>query len=179
MSVERTGSRNGLPYKVRWKHAGVHHARRFATATAAEKFDRKVKDLKAAGELHVLDEEPRGTVTLRDYVYEVWWPDYAEVNLSDEGRENYSVQLDLRIIPKWGGHQLRHLRPGPIEAWVSRLRKQGVGDPTIVKTLTVFRSILKRAERDEQIDRNPIPSSQSPSSSALASRDRSRPTTSS
>ena len=50
MSVEKTGSRAGLPYKVRWKHAGVHHARRFATASAAEKFDRKVKDLKAAGE---------------------------------------------------------------------------------------------------------------------------------
>jgi hypothetical protein len=47
VSVERTGSRKGLPYKVRWVHAGVHHARRFATASAAEKFDRKVKDLKA------------------------------------------------------------------------------------------------------------------------------------
>jgi site-specific recombinase XerD len=40
---------------------------------------------------------------------------------------------------------------------VSKLRKEGVGDPTIIKTLTVFRSILKRAERDEEIDRNPIP----------------------
>jgi site-specific recombinase XerC len=156
VSIEKTGSRAGLPYKVRWKHAGVHHARRFATASAAEKFDRKVKDLKAAGELHLLDEEPRGTISLRDYVYEVWWPDYAEVNLTDEGRDNYSVQLDLRIIPKWGD-QLRHLRPGPIEAWVSKLRKQGVGDPTILKTLTVFRSILKRAERDEEVERNPIP----------------------
>jgi site-specific recombinase XerD len=157
VSVERTGSRRGLPYKVRWKHAGVHHARRFATASAAERFDRKVKDLKAAGELHLLDEGPRGTISLRDYVYEVWWPDYAEVNLTDEGRANYSVQLDLRIIPKWGDHQLRHLRAGPIESWVSQLRKQGVGDPTILKTLTVFRSILKRAERDEEIERNPIP----------------------
>jgi site-specific recombinase XerD len=156
MSVEKTGSRTGLPYKVRWLHDGVHHARRFATAAAAAKFDRKVKDLKAAGEMHTLDEQPRGTITLRDYVYEVWWPDYAEVNLTDEGRHNYSVQLDLRIIPKWGDHPLRHLRPGPIEAWVSQLRKQGVGDPTIIKTLTVFRSILKRAERDEEIDRNPI-----------------------
>jgi hypothetical protein len=101
VSVERTGSRTGLPYKVRWKHAGVHHARRFATAGAAARFDRRIKDLKAAGELHLLDEEPRGTITLRDYVYEVWWPDYAEVNLTDEGRANYSVQLDLRTIPHW------------------------------------------------------------------------------
>ena len=142
---------------MRWKDAGVHRARRFATARAAAKFDRKVKDLKAAGELHLLDEEPRGTITLRDYIYEVWWPDYAEVNLTAEGRANYGVQLDLRILPTWGDHQLSQLRPGPIEAWVSTLRKQGVGDPTILKTLTVFRSILKRAERDEEIERNPIP----------------------
>ena len=135
----------------------MHHARRFATASAAARFDRKVKDLKAAGELHLLDEEPVGTISLRDYVYDVWWPDYAEVNLSPEGRANYGVQLDLRIIPEWGDHQLRQLRPGPIEAWVAKLRKQGVGDPTILKTLTVFRSILKRAERDEAIERNPIP----------------------
>jgi hypothetical protein len=33
----------------------------------------------------------------------------------------------------------------------------GVGDATILKTLTVFRAILKRAERDREIDRNPIP----------------------
>jgi hypothetical protein len=96
-------------------HMGVHHARRFATAGAAAKFDRRIKDLKAAGELHLLDEEPRGTITLREYVYEVWWPDYAEVNLTDEGRANYSVQLDLRIIPSaiglslfWGGQGSSH-----------------------------------------------------------------------
>ena len=157
MSVERTESRTGVTYKVRWRHAGVHRARRFTTLKAAESFERKVKDLKAAGELHLLDELPRGTITLRDYAYEVWWPDYAEVNLTDEGRANYGVQLDLRIIPEWGDTQLRQLRPAPIEAWVARLRKEGVGDPTIIKTLTVFRSILKRAERDEEIDRNPIP----------------------
>jgi hypothetical protein len=95
--------------------AGVHHARRFATAKAAAKFDRKVKDLKAAGELHLLDEEPRGTIIPRDYVYDAWWPDYAEANLTADARANYRVQLDLRIMPKRGDHQLRQLRPGPIE----------------------------------------------------------------
>ena len=38
--------------------------------------------------------------------------------------------------------------------------RQSYGDIfaiTCIKTLTVFRSILKRAERDEEIDRNPIP----------------------
>jgi site-specific recombinase XerD len=157
MSVERVPWRSDLPWRVRWRHAGHNRSRSFATKKAADKFDRKVKDLRAAGELHLLDEEPRGTLTLHDYTYDVWWPEYAEVNLSDETRDNYATQLDLRIIPKWGEHALRTLEPGPIEAWVSKLRKDGVGDATILKTLTVFRAILKRAERDREIDRNPIP----------------------
>ncbi len=142
---------------MRWRDGERNRARRFWTFEAASRFDRHVKDLKAAGELHLLDAQPRGMITLVDYAHEVWWPDYAELNLTDEGRANYSVQLDLRIIPRWGDTPLRDLQPGPIEAWVTQLRKQGVGDPTILKTLTVFRSILKRAERDGEIERNPIP----------------------
>lgn len=179
MSVEKTESRTSVTYKVRWKHAGVHHARRFATLRAAERFDRKVKDLKAAGELHLLDEAPRGSITLRDYAYEVWWPDYAEVNLTAEGRANYGVQLDLRIIPEWGDHQLRQLRPAPIEAWVARLRKQGVGDPTIIKTLTVFRSILSAPSVTRRSTATPSPWSPSRSRGEHASPGRSRRTTSS
>jgi integrase len=78
-------------------------------------------------------------------------------NLGDETRAVYATQLDLRIIPKWGRSSCASCAPGPIEAWVGQLRRQGVGDPTIIKTLTVFRAILKRAERDEEIERNPIP----------------------
>jgi Phage integrase, N-terminal SAM-like domain len=106
--------------------------------------------------LHLLDGAPRGSMTLQDYTYDVWWPEYAEANLSDETRNNYATQLDLRVIPKWGAHPLRSLEPRPIEAWVSELRTEGVGAATIIKTLTVFRAILKRAERDLEIDRNPI-----------------------
>jgi len=43
MSVEKTESRTGVTYKVRWRHAGVHHARRFTTLKAAERFERKVR----------------------------------------------------------------------------------------------------------------------------------------
>lgn len=154
MSIEKRAD----GYRVRWRDGGHNRSRGpFASHEAAKKFDRRVKDLKAAGELHMLDEEPPGQQTLRDYVYEVWWPDYAETNLSVETRANYAVQLDLRIIPKWGNHPLCDLKPGAIEAWVSKLRRAGVGNPTIIKTLTVFRSILTRAARDDEIERNPIP----------------------
>jgi site-specific recombinase XerD len=157
MSVERVPWKSELPWRVRWRQDGQNRSRSFATKKAADRFDRRVKDLRAAGDLHLLDKEPSGSVTLHDYTYDSWWPEYAEVNLIDETRDNYATQLDLRIIPKWGKHPLRTLEPGPIEAWVSKLRREGVGDATILKTLTVFRAILKRAERDREIDRNPIP----------------------
>ncbi|MGH2945761.1 MAG: tyrosine-type recombinase/integrase [Solirubrobacteraceae bacterium] len=157
MSVERVPWETDLPWRVRWRQDGHNRSRSFATKKAADRFDRRVKDLRASGELHLLDEEPRGTMTLYDYTYDVWWPEYAEVNLTDETRASYATQLDLRIIPKWGKQPLRTLEPGPIEGWVSKLRKAGVGDATVLKTLTVFRAILKRAERDREIDRNPIP----------------------
>jgi integrase len=157
MSVERVPWKTELPWRVRWRHAGRNRSRSFATKKAADKFDRRIKDLRAAGELHLLDEVPRGSTTLQDYTYDVWWPEYAEANLSDETRNNYATQLDLRIVPRWGAHSLCNLEPRPIEAWVSELRKEGVGAATIIKTLTVFRAILRRAERDREIDRNPIP----------------------
>lgn len=142
-------------YKVRWHDGTRHPARRFATSKAAEAFDRKVKDLKAAGELWRLDERPRGETTVRDFAWNVWWPEYAEVYVAESTRDSYAVQLDLRIIPKWGDHRLMDLRSGAIEAWAAKLRKQGVGDPTILRTLVVLRSILARAVKDEELDRNP------------------------
>src|SRR4051794_12597071 len=156
MSVERAPWKTDLPWRVRWRQDGQNRSRSFATKKAADRFDRRVKDLRAAGELHLLDESPRGSVTLYDYTYDVWWPQYAETNLSDETRATYATQLDLRIMPRWGTHPVRTLEPSPIEAWVSQLRKRDVGDATILKTLAVFRAILKRAERDREIDRNPI-----------------------
>ena len=102
MSVERVSWKSDLPWRVRWRQAGQNRSRSFATKKAADRFDRRVKDLRAAGELHLLDESPRGSVTLYDYTYDVWWPQYAETNLSDETRATYATQLDLRIMPKWG-----------------------------------------------------------------------------
>src|SRR4051794_19858139 len=139
MSVERVPWKSELPWRVRWRHAGQNRSRSFATKKAADKFDRRIKDLRAAGELHLLDEAPQGSMTLQDYTYEVWGREYAETNLSDETRNTYGIQPDLRIIPRGGARPRRGHEPSPIEEGVSDLRKQGTGPATIIKTLTVFR----------------------------------------
>ena len=156
MSVEKIVRNGRTSYKVRWRDGTQNRARRFQSPKEAERFDRRVKDLKAAGELHLLDAVPKGEITLRAYTREVWWPEYAEVHLDPETRMNFATQLDLRIVPRWGDHRLADLRSGPIEAWAGGLRKEGVGDATIIKTLTVMRSLLNRAVKDEEIERNPV-----------------------
>src|SRR3954452_8762397 len=120
MSVERAPWKTDLPWRVRWRQDGQNRSRSFATKKAGDRFDRRVKDLRAAGELHLLDERPRRIVTLYDYTYDVWSPQYPETNLSDETRATYATQLVLRIMPKWGKHPVRTHGPGPIEAWVSQ-----------------------------------------------------------
>lgn len=154
MSVE---PRPGGGYKVRWRQDGQNRARSFQTRAAADKFDRRVKDLKASGELHLLDERPKGTTTLGSYALGTWWPNYVAERLAAETQSVYAVQLELRIIPRWGRVPLLAIAPGPLEEWVAELGRgpDAVGDATIIKTVTVMRSILARARRDGEIDRNP------------------------
>ena len=85
--------------------------RSFATKKAADRFDRRVKDLRAAGELHLLDESPRGSVTLYDYTYDVWWPQYAEMNLSDETRATTRRNSTCGSCPSGATHPRERSSP--------------------------------------------------------------------
>lgn len=152
MSVEKR--RGG--WRVRWRAHGHHRSRTFAREGAAHRFDERVKELRALGELDRLDERPRGLQTVDEWSQH-WWESYAEPKLADATLDLYSIQLDLRIIPRWGATQLRDLEPGAIERWVGQLARDGTGDASILQTLAVMSGMLKRAERDGEITRNPIP----------------------
>lgn len=71
MSVEKTDSRTGLRTKCDGS-TPVCITREGSRPRGRREIRPHIKDLKAAGELHLLDEEPRGTITLRDYIHEVW-----------------------------------------------------------------------------------------------------------
>jgi integrase len=152
MSVERRGTSVRVRYR---DENGRNRSRTFATRDAALKFDRRIADLKAAGLLHTLNETPKGMSTLEDYARDVWWPDHVVPN-APGSLDMYARQLDTRIIPKWGGTRLRDLRPGPIEAWATRMLRDGTGEPTVQKVLIVMQSICAKAVRDEELDRNPL-----------------------
>jgi len=60
------------------------------------------------------------------------------------------------VLPELGGYELRRLTPALIERFQADLRRQGVGDPTIIKTLTLLQGMLQRAIVWGRITSNPV-----------------------
>ena len=95
-------------------------------------------------------------MSLRAYVYDSWWPDYAERRLALSTQEGHSIDLELRIIPRLGHLPLSQLRPSVIERFVADLERAGTGRATILSTLAVLQGVMKRAVRDFNLPANPV-----------------------
>lgn len=162
MSVQVVRRADGTEViKVRWRQGGRQPSRTFDPAKlggkrkalrAAQRFDEKMATALALGDVDVLD---RGLMSLAEYA-DGWWERYARPNLAQSTLDLYAVQLDLRVVPRFGGCALREITPAAVEDWIGWMRRQGVGDPTILKSLTVLQAVLKRAVIDGEIDRNPV-----------------------
>lgn len=152
MSVHWEPRASGGIWKVRWRQGGRQRAATFDSERDALDFDAKVRLARRSGELAQLD---AGRVTLEEYA-EQWWRRYAEPNLAVSTQAMYALQLDRRIIPTFGGWQLREITPAAIEDYGATLHRRGVGDPTVLKVLGVLQAILKRAVVDGHIPRNPV-----------------------
>jgi integrase len=146
-------------YKVRWREAGRNRARSFDRRADAQAFDRHIRALKAAGGLDIFN---AGEQTLADYA-NAWWRQHAERNLGARTREVYAVQLDKRVMPALGGYQLRQITPGVVAAFDAKMQRDGAGNATRVKALTVLQSILKHAVLDGVLRTNPVQQIDKPS----------------
>ncbi len=152
MSIESSIRADGTKrYKVRWKENGESRARSFDKERDAIRFDGNIKRQLALG----ADLTPRGTQRL-DAFTQQWIDTHMKVALTSQTQDVYATQLDLRILPQLGHLRLRDIRPSTIDEFVAAMKRKEVGDPTIVKTLTVLQSILQRAVRDEEIATNPV-----------------------
>lgn len=162
MSVHKETRADGtVVFKVRWRQGGRQRGKAFnptllggkrAAERAARDFDARMARAQALGELDRVD---RGKITLAEYA-DLWWERYALPNLAQGTLDTYSVQLDLRVIPHFGGWPLRDITPAAVEDWIATLRRRRVGDPSILKSLTVLQGILKRAVIDGEITSNPV-----------------------
>jgi integrase len=68
----------------------------------------------------------------------------------------YASLWDRYVLPRLGGFELRRLTPAVIESFQAELRREGVGEPTILKTLTLLQGMLRRAVVWGRIPSNPV-----------------------
>ena len=163
MSVHSERARDGRTiYRVRWREAGrgtANRSRTFDHENDALDFDRRVRRLKQTGDPALLADE----MTLRQYVYAEWWPNYVERRLALSTQEGHSIDLELRIVPRLGHLPLTQLRPSVIERFAADLERAGTGRATIVRTLAVLQGVMKRAVRDYNLPSNPVKQIDKPS----------------
>ena len=82
---------------MRWREAGrgtANRSRTFDHENDAIDFDRRVRRLKQTGDPALLADE----MTLRQYVYAEWWPNYVERRLALSTQEGHSIDLELRMF---------------------------------------------------------------------------------
>jgi integrase len=96
-----------------------------------------------------------GKQKLADLAQE-WWTVYAEPNLARKTQVMYASLWDRYVLPRLGAMELRRLTPAVIESFQAELRREGVGAPTIIKTLTLLQGMLQRAVVWGRIPSNPV-----------------------
>lgn len=158
MSVQKT-SRNGLTrYVVKWREAGQSRSRTFDRRGDADDYDRQLRLLRQQGEL--AGELQKRRLILNDIIV-MWWERRAEA-LAQSTIEQYSIQLDHRIVPQLGRRHITQLTPAVIEEWISWMRRRGDRDPTITKACTTLQSVLAVAVADGVLSSNPVAMARKP-----------------
>lgn len=155
MSVQRRVLPSGRKvYVVCWVEATKHRARNFTRKADAEAFEAEGKRQSRLAELGLPDPEA-GRVTLAEFARESW-KYHAEPNLATATRRHYAELFDRHVLNHLGGLELRELTPDVIEDFAGDLKRNGIGDPTVRKTLALVQSILARAVARGRIPRNPV-----------------------
>jgi integrase len=86
-----------------------------------------------------------------------WWPDYERSmsGLRATTCNGYEAAWRLRIKPTFGARPVRRIKASDIDAWLSKLREDGVSAGKITEAHGVLSRLLDRAVRDQAIPRNP------------------------
>ena len=117
-------------YRVRWREGGrgtANRNRTFDHERDAIDFDRRVRRLKQSGDPALLADE----MTLRQYVHDEWWPNYAERRLALEAASGeFTAEFALaklnqadaptRALAAWVTQGDDHAPLQAVGGWISR-----------------------------------------------------------
>lgn len=121
----------------------------FRTRREAEAFLASTRSDLDRGTWQPADRDP---LPLRDYATR--WLEQRD-NLRPRSRDQYELQLRLRILPHLGNIDLTQLTVARVRAWRADLLSSGDGPPTVAKAYRLLHAILATALEDELIPKNP------------------------
>jgi integrase len=152
VSIEKVERKRSRPvWRVRWYNdRGQRRSKIFRLKEDAEAFEAKVRVAKRQGDL---DDLEAGKQPLSDFIKE-WWRIDAEARLAPKTLELYGG-FRKRIDDRLGNVELRRLTPMMVQRFQADLQREGVGAPTVRKTLVLLQGILERAVEWGRIRTNP------------------------
>ena len=138
-------------YEARWRENGRRRSRSFDRKGDADRFataqDRR---------LQLGIDADTGRETLAEFMEDVYWRTYALQNLKRGTRETYLQTWAKHILPRLGGFELREITPAVVEDFRAQLHAVPVGDPTVIKAMTLLQGIMKRAVVRGRVPSNPV-----------------------
>lgn len=88
----------------------------------------------------------RSRIRFGEYVRNEWLPNHV-IELTT--RQNYTYQLERRILPTFAELPMIEILPVHVREWVAKLRVEGVNPPTIRYCMTVLSAIFTTAFNDQ------------------------------
>ena len=121
----------------------------FRTRRDAESYLSSTRTDLERGTWQSVDHAP---LPLREYAGQ--WMEQRD-NLRPRSRDQYELQLRLRILPHLGDVDLSDLTVARVRAWRAELIRLGDRPPTVAKAYRLLHAIMATALEDELILRNP------------------------
>lgn len=141
-------------WAVRWADQRLdRHHRVFETKADAVAFEGEIVKLRRAGK--PTDRIDRGTITLDDYVGNVWTPEHL-VNLERATVRFYLTLWRVHLKPTFGTMPLQDITPDIIGRWKTERESSGAGRTSIRQAMTLLGGILQHAVYGQEIAANPV-----------------------
>ncbi len=162
MSITKVKARGKDRYRVRYREPGNRSplSKTFDRKVEADTFEDAVRNAKRGG----VQVRKASNQTLASFGVE-YVKKYASVELAAATRATNRVLWNRYVLPRLGGHQMIVLahQPEIVQEFKAELVADGVGDPTIKRTLTVLSAVLGKAVEWNRIPSNPVATVRKPS----------------
>lgn len=143
--------------EVRWREGGKNRSRSFDRKKDADDFKAQLRINKQRRGMVTIDAGGSSIADLGVEVYKMRWS-----NLAPKTRKSYALIWDVHVIKRIGGKDLQMLTPYDVEAWVSKMEKDGVGRESQRRALKLLKYALDCAVHWRMVEVNvalsaPIP----------------------